>query len=70
LADRERVQGPDHPDTLAARRDLAGAYQSARKRSAALPLYKRTLADCERVLGHDHPLTRATRENLLAATRS
>ena len=70
MADRERVQGPDHPDTLAARGDLAAAYQSARKRSAALPLYERTLADCERVLGHDHPLTRATRENFLAAARS
>src|SRR5207244_9979549 len=54
LADRERVQGPDHPDTITARGNLASACHSARKLAMALPLYERTLADCERVLGPDH----------------
>ena len=29
LADRERVLGPDHPDTLQSRNNLANAYQAA-----------------------------------------
>jgi len=29
IADQERVLGPDHPDTLAARNNLANAYQAA-----------------------------------------
>jgi hypothetical protein len=29
LADRERVLGPDHPDTLNSRDNLATAYQAA-----------------------------------------
>jgi len=29
LADRERVLGTDHPDTLTSRDNLAGAYESA-----------------------------------------
>jgi len=29
LADRERLLGPDHPDTLSSRDNLASAYQQA-----------------------------------------
>jgi hypothetical protein len=29
LADRERVLGPDHPDALASRNNLAAAYDDA-----------------------------------------
>jgi hypothetical protein len=29
LADRERLLGPDHPDTLTSRNNLANAYQEA-----------------------------------------
>ena len=29
VADQERVLGPDHPDTLAARNNLALAYRAA-----------------------------------------
>ena len=64
LADREQVQGPDHPDTLTARGNLASAYHSARRLADALPIYERTIADCERVLGQAHPDTLTLRSNL------
>ncbi|MGY1947719.1 tetratricopeptide repeat protein, partial [Nocardia asiatica] len=44
LADRERVLGADHPDTLGSRNNLASAYQAAGRVAEAIPLYERTLA--------------------------
>ncbi|SNR81940.1 Tetratricopeptide repeat-containing protein, partial [Geodermatophilus saharensis] len=61
------VLGPDHPDTLASRGNLAVAYVNAGRMTEALPLLERTLTDRERVLGPDHPDTRNTRDNLAAA---
>ena len=62
LAARERVLGPDHPDTLHSRNNLALAYQEAGRLDEAIPLLEQTLAARERVLGPDHPdtLNRAT----------
>ena len=57
LADQERVLGPDHPDTLTSRNNLAAAYRAAGRAAEAIPLHERTLADRERVLGPDHPDT-------------
>ncbi|MGW3692305.1 tetratricopeptide repeat protein, partial [Streptomyces sp. NPDC005149] len=65
LADSERVLGPDHPDTLLSRHNLAGAYESAGDLGRAIPLYERTLADSERVLGPDHPDTLLSRHSLV-----
>jgi tetratricopeptide (TPR) repeat protein len=67
LADRERVLGPDHPDTLASRNDLALAYRAAGRVAEAIPLHERTLADYERVLGPDHPDTLTSRNDLALA---
>ena len=67
LADQERVLGPDHPDTLTSRNDLAEAYQAAGRAAEAIPLHERTLADRERVLGPDHPDTLTSRNNLAVA---
>ena len=64
LADRERVLGGDHPDTLVSRNNLAGAYESAGDLGRAISLYEATLADCERVLSGDHPLTKVVRTNI------
>ncbi|MEU6720793.1 tetratricopeptide repeat protein [Nonomuraea sp. NPDC046802] len=64
LTDRERVLGPDHPDTLISRSNLAGAYESAGDLNRAIPLYEQTLTDRERVLGPDHPATLISRSNL------
>jgi hypothetical protein len=54
LTDRERVLGPDHPDTLTSRANLSYAYQWAGL-TEAIPLLEQTLADFARVLGPDHP---------------
>ena len=70
LADRERVLGPDHPDTLTSRNNLGEAYLAAGQAAEAIPLLERTLADRERVLGPDHPDTLQSRNNLGEAYRA
>ncbi len=55
LADQERVLGPDHPNTLAVRNNLANAYQAAGRTTR------------RRILGPDHPDTMNSRGNLAAA---
>jgi len=49
--------GPDHPDTLACMRNLAGAYQDAGNLELALPLYEEALRLTTAKLGPDHPDT-------------
>jgi tetratricopeptide (TPR) repeat protein len=70
LADMERVLGTDHPDTLAARGNLAIAYGEVGRTAEAITLYGQTLADRERVLGTDDPDTLGARDNLAAAYRA
>jgi hypothetical protein len=67
LADRERVLGADHPQTLTSRDNLADAYRDAGRTAEAITLHEQTRADRERVLGADHPHTLASRHNLAAA---
>jgi tetratricopeptide (TPR) repeat protein len=55
VADSGRVLGEDHPDTLTARHNLAGAYLGIGLLDEAIPLYERALADRERILGRDDP---------------
>ena len=62
------VLGPDHPDTLGSRDNLAHAYLAAVGRTDdAIDLCLRTVADSERVLGPDHPDTLTSRNNLATA---
>ena len=70
LADMEQVLGPDHPDTLTCRNNLALAYQAAGRAAEAIPLFERTLAGRERVLGPDHPDSLVSRNNLAVAYRA
>ena len=67
LADRERVLGADHPDTLRARGNLATAYEQVGRTAEPIRLHEQTLADMERVLGADHPDTLRARGNLANA---
>ena len=67
IADQERVLGPDDPNTLAARNNLANAYQAAGRADEAIALHEQVLAGRERVLGPDHPHTVQSRKNLAAA---
>ena len=62
--------GPDHPDTLASRNSLAGAYRDAGRLDKAIALYEQTLEDSIRVLGLDHPSTLTSRFNLAGAYRA
>ena len=62
-----KTLGPDHTRTLAARNNLAAAYQAAGRLDEAIDLFERTLADSERVLGPDHTHTLTSRGNLASA---
>ena len=59
--------GPDHPDTLASRNNLAGAYRAAGRLTEAITLYEQVLLDSIRVLGENHPNTLNSRNNLACA---
>ena len=59
--------GPDHPSTLTARNNLAGAYQTAGRLNEAIPLYEQNLEDRTRILGPHHPDTLTARNNLAGA---
>jgi hypothetical protein len=64
LQDRQRVLGPDHPETLRSRGSLANSYRAAGLPQEALGRHRGLLPDRERVLGPDHASTQATRKNL------
>ncbi|MFC9250057.1 tetratricopeptide repeat protein [Amycolatopsis thailandensis] len=66
LASCHRIVGPDQPETLACRHNLASGYEAAGDLRQASSLYQAALADSERVAGNDHPATLATRSNLAA----
>jgi hypothetical protein len=70
LADRERLLGPDHPDTLQSRHNLANSYRAAGRLDEAISLHEQVLADRERLLGPDHPDTLTSRHNLADANRA
>ena len=61
LADRLRVLGADHPDTLTSGNNLAAANESAGDLGRAIPLYEQTLADRERPAIWADPPGRAPR---------
>ena len=62
--------GPDHPDTLASRNSLAGAYRDAGRLDKAIALYEQNLEDSINVLGTDHPSTLTSHFNLAGAYRA
>lgn len=61
---RHRRLGPDHPETLRARHDLAWYWGEAVDAAGAVSRFTELLADRERVLGPDHPHALATRQDL------
>ncbi len=63
----ERILGPDHPDTIRARNNLAGSYQSAGRTTEAIPIQEQVVADRERILGPNHPDTIGARNNLASS---
>jgi len=47
----ERRLGPEHPDTLGARANLATSYRSAGRTAEAVAIFERVVANSERLLG-------------------
>ncbi|MFE7475747.1 tetratricopeptide repeat protein, partial [Streptomyces sp. NPDC057575] len=64
LADRLRVLGPDHPETLAARHNFASFRGEAGDAAGAAAAFEELLADRLRVQGPDHPNTLAAHDDL------
>ncbi|MBO8190960.1 serine/threonine protein kinase [Streptomyces oryzae] len=63
-AERERLLGPYHPDTLASRYETGAALARLGRHAEALESYLRTAAGRTTVLGPDHPDTLAVRHEL------
>ncbi|GAA1011928.1 tetratricopeptide repeat protein [Streptomyces thermogriseus] len=63
-AERARLLGPDHPDTLASRYEVAFALSRTGRAADALREYKQVTAARIRVLGPDHPDTLAARQEM------
>ena len=60
----ERMLGPEHPDTLTSRSNLANGYHFVGRDDEAVALDEETLSIRERVLGPEHPDTLTSRSNL------
>ncbi|WP_316763139.1 FxSxx-COOH system tetratricopeptide repeat protein [Streptomyces herbicida] len=60
----DRHLGPDHPDTLITRHDLAHWQGRAGDAAGAMAAFAELLADRRRVLGDNHPHTLTTRSHL------
>jgi len=70
LAGRERLLGPDDPDTMRTQDHLVRAYRAAGRVADAIPLVERTLAARVRLFGADHSSTLVSRNNLATAYRA
>jgi tetratricopeptide (TPR) repeat protein len=64
LGDAARLLGSEHPGTLTARDDLAGAFEEAGLTSEAIPIYEQNLDDRLRILGAKDPDTLSSQDNL------
>jgi tetratricopeptide (TPR) repeat protein len=64
LAARERILGPEHPDTLTTLQNLAGTLLAQGDLAGARERYERVLAAYEHIQGPEHPDTLRTLNNL------
>jgi tetratricopeptide (TPR) repeat protein/class 3 adenylate cyclase len=64
LKERERLLGPEHPDTIAVRHYIARALSRQGRYAEAETEYRVVLKIKENVLGPEHPDTLKTRNNL------
>lgn len=67
LAAREKVLGPEHPNTLSSVNNLAALYESQGRYGEAEPLHRRALAGREKALGLEHPDTLSVQLNYTVA---
>ncbi len=68
-ARRRATLGPDHPDTIGSKHNLAMAYQAAGRIDESLALYREALARRRAILGPDHPDTLFSMNNLASCSR-
>jgi eukaryotic-like serine/threonine-protein kinase len=61
---RDAAMGPDHPDTLKSRSNLANAFGAVGRLSEAIALHETTLGQREARFGRDHLDTLGSRDNL------
>jgi hypothetical protein len=64
LALKEKLLGPDHPDTALTLNNLAVLRNEHGNTAEAVALYRRAIAAFERTLGKRHVKTRTCRDNL------
>ncbi|CUS06611.1 unnamed protein product [Tuber aestivum] len=69
LEGREKILGPDHPDTLTSVNNLAGVLQSQGKYDESEEMHRRALEGREKILGPDHPNTLSSVKNLATVVR-
>ena len=67
LADRTRILGKDHPQTLASGNNLAYAYLLVGRTDDAVSHFEQTLIESTHALGENHPSTVGARKNLEVA---
>jgi tetratricopeptide (TPR) repeat protein len=70
IADLDRLLGPEHPDTVRARSDLARAYHQTGRVADAVPLVEQVLTAREQLFGAEHARTLVARNNLASAYRA
>ncbi|MET9087670.1 tetratricopeptide repeat protein [Streptomyces sp. NPDC004237] len=63
-AERDRLLGADHPDTLASRYEIAFTLSRTGRAADALRAYTEVARDRERALGADHPDSLAARQEI------
>jgi serine/threonine protein kinase/tetratricopeptide (TPR) repeat protein len=63
-AERERVLGPEHPDTLASHYEVAFTLSRTGRAADALRAYRPVVEGRRRVLGTDHPETLGARQEV------
>ena len=61
---RQKVLGPEHPDTATSLNNLAALYQAMGEYAKAEPLYQEALRIRQKVLGPEHPDTATSLDNL------
>ncbi|MBI5683973.1 MAG: tetratricopeptide repeat protein [Verrucomicrobia bacterium] len=64
---RQRLLGPEHPDTLTSRSNLAAALIAQGSNAEAMREFRAVLVTRQRVLGPEHSDTLTSRSNLAAA---
>ena len=69
LGTLERVLGPDHPNTLTSRNNLAAAYRHQGRHLDALRAFEEGASSAERLFGPAHQVTRQIVANRDAARR-